>query len=93
MAAIVARTKVVLQFRSKFFWNGHVFGEGGVPTIAIGDEEGCGRDVLSDPVRIAGGSVVGRCEGRRIADVRDGSWEAILEDAGRIDGRKSWFSL
>jgi hypothetical protein len=59
----------------------------GMSAITILHQEGCGCDVLGDPVWVSCGPVVGRCERCCVANVGDGTWEAILEDSGGIDGR------
>ena len=42
--------------------------------------------MLGDPVGVARCAVVGGGQGGGVAEVGDGAWEAILEEAGGVDG-------
>ena len=42
--------------------------------------------MFGNPVRVAVEAAVGACEGGGGAEVGDGAWEAVGEDAGGVDG-------
>lgn len=86
MAAIVARAEVVFELCAEFLGDGEVLDELGVSSIAVLHQETCGGDVLGDPVGVSRGAVVGGCEGGGVADVGDGTWEAILEETCGVYG-------
>lgn len=50
--------------------------------------ERVGSDVLDDPGRVARAAVKGGCQGAGRSQVGDGPWEAVLEEAIRVDRRR-----
>lgn len=85
MAAVVAAAEVVLELRAEHFGDGDILDEDGVLAVGMVAGEGLGRDVLSDPVGVAGAAVEGGGQGGGGAKVVDGAGEAILEDAAGVD--------
>lgn len=91
MASVVARAEVVVQFGAEGGGDVGVFDEDGVAPVAVADGEGGGRDVLGDPVRVAGASVEGGYGGEVGMEIGDGAGEAVLEEAGGVDGGDDLF--
>ena len=90
MAAIEAASLVVGEFCAEFLGDREVFGEVGVSAVAVLHEQGGGGDVFGYPVGITSCTVEGGGEGGCGAEVGDGAWEAVLEDAGWVYGRDCW---
>lgn len=85
MAAVVAAAEVVFELGAEHVGDGDVLDEDGVLAVGMVVCEGLGRDVLGDPVGVAGAAVEGGGEGGGGAEVVYGAGEAVLEDAAGVD--------
>ena len=95
MAAVVAAARVVGEVGAEDGRDGVVFVEDGEASGGVVGEERGGCEVLGDPVRVAGEAVVGGEVGGGREGVGEGAREAVLEDAGGVNGgegrgREGW---
>ena len=86
MAAIVPAARVVGEFGAEDGRDGVVFVEDAEASGGVGEGEGGGSEVLGDPVRVAGEAVEGGEVGGGGECVGYGTREAVLQDAGGVDG-------
>ena len=91
MAPVVAGAEIVVQFGAEGSGDVGVLDEDGVPTVAVAEGQGGGRDVLGYPVGVAGAAVEGGDGGEVGAEVGDGAGETVLEEAGGVDGGEGFF--
>lgn len=91
VAAVVAGAEVVVQFGAEGGGDVAVFDEDGVAPVAVSDREGGRRDVLGYPVRVARAAVEGGYGGEAWTEIGDGAGEAVLEEAGWVDGGDDCF--
>lgn len=86
VSAVVPAAVVVLEPRAEFRRHTVIFEKVAVLAVGVAARERGRRDVLDDPVRVARAAVVRGDEGGPRGDVGDGTGEAVLEQAGRVDG-------
>ena len=86
MAAVIAGAEIVAQAGAEGFGDGVVFGEGAVFAVCVVHGHGLRRDVFGYPGGIACATVICAMQGEGSDGVGDGAGEAILEDAGGVDG-------
>lgn len=86
MAAVVAGAEVVCETGAEGRRDGLVLGEGAVFAVCVVHGERLRGDVFGYPGGIARAAVVGAVQGGCSDGVGNGAREAILEDAGWVDG-------
>ena len=86
VAAVVAGAEVVVQFGAEGRGDAAVFHEHRLAAVAVTEGQRRRRDVLGYPVRVAGAAVEGGDGGEGGAQVGGGAGEAVLEEAGGVDG-------
>jgi hypothetical protein len=89
VATVVARAEIVGQLAAEHGWDGCVFNESTVLAVAVPQRDRVRSDVLSDPGRVPGSSVVGSDQGERVQGIADGARESILEQTRGIDWRRT----
>lgn len=86
VAAVVAAAVVVLEARAKLGGHAVVLDKVAVLAVAVAQRQRRGRDVLHHPVRVARAAVVAGYQRRAVGHVVDGTGEAVLKEARRVDG-------
>jgi len=87
MTAVVAGAEVVLELAAEPLGEVGVLEEDGALAVTFLELKGGRGDVLGYPERVLRATIVGGDEGVAGCQVVDGTGEAILEEAGWIDGR------